>query len=133
MPRRKKKLIKCKNCGYEWLPNEVEPEKTWNLVSPMPDKKGNITVTVMAVWICPNCGSKVKGVYSKIKVGEEIKGIDRRKILIETLNSVDKITIKEAAEKIRVSEETARKAIEYLIKKGEVVGEIEGDTFIRRS
>ncbi len=132
MPRRKKeKLIVCKKCGYSFKPNEVEPDKTWQMVAPMPDKQGRITVTIMATWTCPNCGAKIRGVYSKIKVGEDLKGTNRTQILIDTLTSVESITIKEVAEKIKVSEDTARKAIQYLIKKGKVSGRIEGDTFYR--
>ena len=132
MPRGKRvKKLRCKKCGYEFLPNELEPDRTWEMVAPMPDKEGNITVTIMAVWTCPKCGSKIRGAMSKIKVGKEVKGQDRTKILIETLSTVDKISIREIAEKIRVSEDTAKKAVEYLIKKGKVSGRLEGNTFYR--
>ena len=101
------------------------------MVAPMPDKEGRITVTIMAVWTCPNCGAKIRGTYSKIKVGHDIKGTNRTQILIETLNSVESIKIRDVAEKIKVSEETARKAIQYLINKGKISGRIEGDTYYR--
>lgn len=68
MPRKQEKNIKvCPSCG-----TYVEkPEKTWHLTSPLPDAQGRITITIMASFICPNCGSKWKGVLSKIKVGGE--------------------------------------------------------------
>ncbi len=63
MPRRRE--IKCPKCGA--VVNE--PVKTWQLVAPFPDKKGRITITVMGSFVCPECGYKWRGVYSKIKVG----------------------------------------------------------------
>ena len=69
MPKRKKKKdpFVCPNCGTR----VNEPKKTWQLVSPMPDSKGRITITVMGSFECPNCGHKWRGVVSKIKVGGE--------------------------------------------------------------
>ncbi|RLG83294.1 MAG: chromatin protein Cren7 [Thermoprotei archaeon] len=64
MPR-KTRINKCPKCGTE----VKEPIKTWQLVAPIPDKKGRITVTVMGVFQCPGCGYKWRGVVSKIKVG----------------------------------------------------------------
>jgi len=64
MPR-KARINKCPKCGTE----VKEPVKTWQLVAPIPDKKGRITVTVMGVFQCPKCGYKWRGVVSKIKVG----------------------------------------------------------------
>ena len=125
------KKVRCKKCNYEFLPSDVKPDSTWEMIAPMPDKDGNITVTVMAVWTCPQCGSKIKGALSKIKVGQDVKGMNRTQILIETLTKVESISIAEVAEKIRVSEETARKAIEYLLRKGSVKGEIRGNFFYR--
>ncbi len=63
MPR--KKIIKCPRCGTE----VKEPVKTWQLVAPIPDRKGRITITIMGVFQCPNCGYRWRGVVSKIKVG----------------------------------------------------------------
>lgn len=78
MPRRQEKDIKvCPTCG-----GLVEkPEKTWHLTSPLPDAQGRITITVMASFVCSNCGSKWKGVLSKIKVGGEgveVEGAKKR-------------------------------------------------------
>mgnify|MGYP000147266293 CR=1 FL=1 len=64
MPR-KARITTCPKCGTD----VKEPTKTWQLVAPIPDKKGRITVTVMGVFQCPNCGYKWRGVVSKIKVG----------------------------------------------------------------
>lgn len=57
----------CPSCG-----TYVEsPIKTWHIVSPLPDARGRITLTIMASYLCPKCGTKWKGVQSKVKVGEE--------------------------------------------------------------
>jgi len=58
---------KCPKCGAE-VP---EPYKTWELVAPFPDKKMRITVTIMGMFQCPECGHKFRGVVSKIKLGPE--------------------------------------------------------------
>lgn len=67
MPSSKKraKKITCPKCGAE----VGDPIKTWQLVSPLPDKKGRITITIMGVFECPRCGHRWRGVVSKIKVG----------------------------------------------------------------
>lgn len=64
MPR-KARINKCPKCGIE----VKEPIKTWQLVAPIPDKRGRITVTVMGIFQCPKCGYRWRGVVSKIKVG----------------------------------------------------------------
>ena len=67
MPRRRQRdPYVCPVCG-----TRVEPKKTWQLVSPFPDSKGRITITVMGSFECPNCGHKWRAVISKIKVGSE--------------------------------------------------------------
>ncbi|RLE75561.1 MAG: hypothetical protein DRZ80_02610 [Thermoprotei archaeon] len=131
MPRREKK-IKCSKCGYTWSPNELQPIKTWHMVSPMPDKQGRITVTVLGIWICPNCGYKVRGTVSKLKLGEDTgKTVDRTTMLIEELNRHDRISLKELSKKFKFSEETIKMAVEYLINKGLVKGRIVGNDFVK--
>ena len=68
MPRGKVRT--CPNCGVEVT---TEPYKTWELVSPFPDKKMRITVTIMGMYECPNCGKRFRAVVSKIKVGEDVE------------------------------------------------------------
>ena len=81
MPRRAKKEPNvCPRCGTR----VDKPVKTWQLVSPMPDSKGRITITVMGVYECPNCGYRWRAVVSKIKVGGgevEVEGARGRKKL----------------------------------------------------
>lgn len=66
MPKRVRDPFICPRCGAR-----VEPSKTWQLVSPFPDSKGRITITVMGSFVCPECGHKWRGVVSKLKVGGE--------------------------------------------------------------
>ncbi|AFH42126.1 hypothetical protein [Fervidicoccus fontis] len=65
MVKKEKKPNVCPRCGTE-VPN---PTKTWNFVSPLPDDKGRITITVMGSYKCPNCGYSWKAAISKLKVG----------------------------------------------------------------
>lgn len=64
----------CPQCGAV-----VQPSKTWQLVSPLPDSQGRITITIMGSFQCPQCGYKWKGVVTKMKVGEdvEIEGVKK--------------------------------------------------------
>jgi len=55
------------------------PVKTWQLVAPIPDSRGRITITVMGIFECPNCGYKWRAVVSKIKVGSEGVEMEGRK------------------------------------------------------
>ncbi|MGC9009147.1 MAG: chromatin protein Cren7 [Sulfolobales archaeon] len=70
----------CPRCGYE----VKEPEKTWHLISPIPDARGRVTITVMGSFKCPNCGYRWRTVISKIKAGEDVEfGEEERSV--ETL------------------------------------------------
>ena len=63
--RTKRDPYVCPRCGTR----VQEPVKTWQLVSPFPDAKGRITITVMGSFECPNCGYRWRAVISKLKVG----------------------------------------------------------------
>lgn len=63
------KQRKCPQCGS----SDIEVSKTWNLISPLPDSQGRITVTVMGVYRCRACGYNWRGVVSKLKIGEGIE------------------------------------------------------------
>lgn len=67
MPRRKEEKPKCPRCSSE----EFDVNRTWQLVSPFPDSAGRITITVMGIMTCKNCGHSWRGVVSKIKVGDK--------------------------------------------------------------
>ncbi|RLI08523.1 chromatin protein Cren7 [Candidatus Bathyarchaeota archaeon] len=58
---------RCPGCGAE----AAEPYKTWELVAPIPDKKGRITITIMGMYECPNCGKRFRAVVSKVKLGPD--------------------------------------------------------------
>lgn len=65
----------CPKCGSR----DLEVEKTWNLTSPLPDKYGRITLTIMGVLRCKRCGYRWKATISKLKIGAkvEIEGAER--------------------------------------------------------
>jgi len=134
MPRKKKKhkLITCPSCGYSFAPTQIEPIKTWHLVSPMPDKQGRITVTIMAVWECPQCGRKIRGTISKIKIGEDSeRKVDRTQMLIDELTRHERISLYDLSQKFKFGIDTIRMAVKYLIEKGLVKGRVENDVFIK--
>ncbi len=59
-------MVKCPRCG-----SNVEPSKTWQLISPLPDAEGRVTITVMGSFKCPKCGYAWRGKVSTLKVGPE--------------------------------------------------------------
>lgn len=71
---------KCPMCGS----TRVEVTKTWNLVSPLPDRLGRITVTVMGVIRCSACGYSWRATISKLKIGEGVEMEGKREIAKDT-------------------------------------------------
>jgi hypothetical protein len=63
--RKKKDPYVCPVCGTR----VTEPDRTWTLVSPLPDKYGRITITIMGSFTCLNCGHKWRAVLKKLKEG----------------------------------------------------------------
>ena len=84
MPKRKEQKVptKCPKCGTV----VSSPVKTWQLIAPIPDSAGRVTITIMGIFECPNCGYKWRGVVSKMKVGSsgiEIEGTKKNTFTIE--------------------------------------------------
>ncbi|MFZ8790628.1 MAG: chromatin protein Cren7 [Acidilobaceae archaeon] len=67
MPRRGGSPFTCPQCGAR----ASSPIRTWTLVSPIPDKYGRVTITVMGAFICESCGKTWSSPIEKIKSGEE--------------------------------------------------------------
>ncbi|QKQ99317.1 chromatin protein Cren7 [Metallosphaera tengchongensis] len=89
MPKRKQSDPDiCPNCGTK----AEKPIKTWNLVSPLPDAYGRITITVMGSYECSKCGHRWRTVVSKIRAG----GSD---VEVEGKKGVKKIGGEKGAEK----------------------------------
>ncbi|MHA1303170.1 MAG: hypothetical protein ACTSQE_00920 [Candidatus Heimdallarchaeaceae archaeon] len=125
----KQKKVKCKHCGAEWLPKEVPTKKEWNIVSPMPDKDGNVTITRMATWDCPECGKNKTGAMGKTK--GEFRVEDTPKYKIEhALSSGEKIDLEQLAEEIGFKVENLKKIVPAYQKKKDIAGRIEGNMFI---
>lgn len=59
-------MVKCPRCG-----TDVSPERTWQVISPLPDAYGRITITVLGSFKCPSCGYSWRGRVSAVKVGPE--------------------------------------------------------------
>lgn len=72
-------MLKCPKCGLD-----VQPEKTWQLISPLPDSEGRVTITIMGSFKCSNCSYRWRGVVSKIKAGGdhvEVEGSSSKRVL----------------------------------------------------
>ena len=79
MPRRRRQKrdpYVCPKCGTR----VTEPDKTWTLVSPLPDKYGRITITIMGSFTCPNCGYKWRAVLKKLKEGGHPPGAEEEMV-----------------------------------------------------
>lgn len=127
----KKQKVKCKGkkgCGYEFAPTEVPTNKEWSLVSPMPDKDGNVTITMMATWTCPNCGKTVRGTLGKTK--GQMSGKSKKEMLEEKLFSGETFEITELAAEMGYHMDNVEKMIEIYIKKGIAKGQIKGKKFV---
>ncbi|MDK6028416.1 chromatin protein Cren7 [Ignisphaera sp. 4213-co] len=86
----RKTLNKCPKCGTI----VDSPTKTWQLIAPIPDSAGRVTITIMGVFECPNCGYKWRGVVSKMKVGGgdvEIEGVKKTITLEERPERSEKV------------------------------------------
>lgn len=122
------KPIKCK-CGNTWMPHEVPTNKEWNMISPMPDKDGNVTITIMATWTCPKCGKSKTGAKGKTK--GEFKEEDTPKYKIETaITSGKEFSISKLADDTGFDIENIKKIIPMYMKKKKIKGTIQGDKFI---
>ncbi len=66
MARKRQESNTCPRCG-----TKTSPARTWQLIAPLPDGQGRITITIMGAYECPNCGYKWRGVVSKMKVGSD--------------------------------------------------------------
>ena len=122
--------ISCKSCGQAINPKENPPSSTWTLTSPLPDKEGRITLTVMGSFDCPRCGNNVIAALKKIKSDDEISGKSKKEILLEMLQSQKSdVSMEELAEKIGLTATAVQKATELLIKRKEVEGKLENGTY----
>jgi hypothetical protein len=129
----KVKDVKCKGkkgCGYSFsIGSEHDKrKKEWTLVSPMPDKDGNVTITMMATWDCPQCGKNITGSAGKTKGDFSSKS---RKVLIEEkLATKSEFEISTFAKEINVEEGNLTKILNMMIKKGSVNASIKAGKFI---
>lgn len=129
MARKKSSLIVCKKCGESWKPKEVPTVKEWSMTSPMPDKNGNVTITMMATWRCPSCGATARGTLGKTK-GERT-GPSKREIIMEALRSDEDVDLVALADAAKSGLENVLKIIPLLAKKEGIPGKLVGNTWKR--
>ena len=131
-PKKEKTIvISCKSCGQVINPTETPPSSTWTLTSPLPDKEGRITLTVMGSFTCTRCGKNIKAAMTKIKSDDESSGKSKKEVLVETVKELTENTSLETiAEKLKLTSNSVEKALSLLIKKGEVNGKIEDGVYV---
>ncbi len=127
--KKRKKKISCKKCGYVLNPIETPPEKTWQLISPMPDKDGRVTLTIMGSFHCPTCNASVRASLKKIRGDEIGSGKSKKELLIQAVNLVEEATDIDQIEIAGISAAAVGKAIETLINQGELKGRVENGIF----
>ena len=129
-PRQKrKKKISCKKCGHIINPVETPPEKTWQLISPMPDKEGRVTLTIMGSFHCPMCNASVRASLKKVRGDEIGSGKSKKELLIQAVNLVQEPTPIDQIEITGISAAAVGKAISTLISQGKLNGKVEGGIF----
>lgn len=122
--------ISCKNCGQVINPIETPPSSTWTLTSPLPDKEGRITLTIMGSFTCQRCGKNVKAAMKKIKSDSESGGKSKKELLIDTVQELKEDTnLDEVAKTIGLTTNSIEKALSLLIKKGEISGNIDNGIY----
>ena len=129
--KEKKKVISCKNCGQVINPTETPPSTTWNLISPLPDKQGRVTLTVMGSFTCPRCGKNVKAAMKKIKSDAELGGKSKAEVLLDTIIGLEKKTsLEDISSALNINPAAIQKALALLIKRGKVNGKIEDAFYV---
>ena len=128
-PGKRKKKIACKKCGTEINPTVTPPLKTWQLVSPMPDKQGRVTLTIMGSFRCPECNASVRASIKKIKGDEMGSGKSKKELLTEAVKLIKEPTPIEEIEIDGTSSKAVGKAIEMLIVQKVLNGKVENGIF----
>ena len=126
-----KNAYRCNSCGYIINPKETPPNKTWNMISPMPDKMGRVTLTIMGSFTCPKCSKNVKLAMQKIKSADDIDGKSKKDNLLTIVNGLkEKTRLETIAKDLGMQQIAVGKAIKLLIQRGEVKGTFDGNIFI---
>lgn len=128
-PGKRKKRISCKKCGTEIDPVKTPPLKTWQLVSPMPDKEGRVTLTIMGSFRCPECNASVRAALKKVKGDEMGSGTSKKESLIQVVKLIEKPTPIDEIEIQGISSQAVGKAIETLIAQKSLNGEVKDGKF----
>ncbi len=85
----------------------------------------------MATFTCPQCHSTVRATLKKIKGSDIDIGKPKKATLLEIVSSVkEKTPLTEIAQQLSMSPQSVQKAIEILIKRGELQGKIENGEYI---
>ncbi|MFW9991704.1 MAG: hypothetical protein ACFFD4_06565 [Candidatus Odinarchaeota archaeon] len=129
----KEQKITCKKCSTVINPKDHPPGKTWEMISPMPDKEGNVTLTIMGSFRCPNpnCGKSVIAALRKIKGADIGSGKSKHELLMEYIEGLkEKEPVSQVAEVVGINVDKIEKALSALIKRGKIKGRLEGNYYV---
>ena len=128
---KKQKPIKCKKCNNTFEIGSEEDKNTrgkeWTMVAPMPDKNGDVTITLMATWSCSKCGYTIRGSAGKTK--GDFGGKPRKQQIDEMLESGVAFEIAGFATQLKVGEENLTKILNVMINKGSIKGKIKNGIY----
>ncbi|MHA2297719.1 MAG: hypothetical protein ACXADA_16950 [Candidatus Hodarchaeales archaeon] len=127
----KEKKVMCKKCSTVINPVTHPPSKTWQMVSPMPDKEGNVTLTIMGSFRCPNCGKSVIASLRKIKGDDIGTGRSKNEMLMEYLQGLtEKTPIEEIGKVVGINAEKIEKVLKAFIQRGRITGQLEDQFYL---
>lgn len=128
----KAKVIKCKKCGNSFEIGSEEDKETrnkeWPMTAPMPDKEGNITITLMATWKCGECGKTIRGSAGKTK--GEFKGKSKKEKIDDKIAEHVEFSTQEFADEMGVEKDNLEQILSVMIKKGMADGKLEDGNYI---
>jgi hypothetical protein len=97
----------------------------------MPDKDGNVTLTVMGSFRCPKCDKSLTAAFQKIKGDQFGGGKSKKELLIEVASSQNEPTpLDDLAGQVGLGAQSVEKAITLLIKKGDLKGKIVDGAYV---
>lgn len=130
-PKDEASKFRCSNCGNMINPRDTPPGKTWNMISPLPDKLGRVTLTIMGSFTCPQCHKNLKVAMQKIKSDDDANGKSKKDILLNTVRELkEKTLLTDIATRLGLSGTVVVKAVNLLIQRGEINGKIENECYL---
>lgn len=98
------------------------------MVAPMPDKDGNVTITLMATWTCSQCHKTIRGSAGKTK--GDFGGKSKKEQINDLIATGAEFRLADFSGTLKVDPDNLEKILNMMIKKGTAKGKIENGVFI---